>query len=90
VAIVAGPQAGQTFAAALPCTVGRKDCDILLAGDGLISRRHARFSLVEGQVAIEDLGSTNGTQVNGAEIQQALLTPNDLVTLGETSLKILA
>jgi hypothetical protein len=90
VAIVAGPLAGQTFTAALPCTIGRKDCDILLVGDNLMSRRHARFSLVEGQIAIEDLGSTNGTLVNGAEVQQTLLTPDDQVTLGETSLKVLA
>ncbi|HAD03741.1 MAG TPA: hypothetical protein DCF93_03530 [Desulfuromonas sp.] len=89
VAIVAGAGAGQTFTAAVPCTVGRKDCDIVIA-DPLVSRNHARFTLEGGSVVIEDLGSTNGTLVNGVETRRATLTPDDLLTLGDTNLKIVA
>jgi len=51
----------------------------------LISRRHARIAGHDGQHAIEDLGSTNGTRVNGKRLrlgQQAELWPGDRVTLG--------
>lgn len=87
VAIVAGAGAGKSFTAAVPCTLGRKDCDIVIA-DPLVSRNHARFTLEGGAVVVEDLGSTNGTLVNGVETRRATLTPDDLLTLGDTNLKI--
>lgn len=54
-------------------------------GDYLISRRHARIVGRDGRYEIEDLGSTNGTAVNGRMLragQSVLLQPGDLVTLG--------
>jgi hypothetical protein len=85
--VMAGIQKGTHFTVALPCTLGRKGCDIII-NDGLASRRHARLSMVDGQLMIEDLGSTNGTLLNGHPVKRATLAPTDLVTIGDTSLKI--
>jgi len=50
------------------CIVGRSDdCDLVLASDK-VSRHHARFTLGDGGVVVEDLGSSNGTRVNGVPI----------------------
>ncbi|MCC6446697.1 MAG: FHA domain-containing protein [Armatimonadetes bacterium] len=48
-------------------TVGREDADVLLA-DRTVSRQHARLVVEGGQVALEDLGSTNGSQVGGQPV----------------------
>ncbi len=87
VELVSGVDRGKRFTAPLPCSVGRKGCDIVL-DDGLTSRRHALFTLIGGEIGVVDQGSTNGTQVNGADVKQAVLTAKDIVTIGETQMKI--
>jgi adenylate cyclase len=70
-------------------SLGRADeNDIVLGGD-LVSRRHARL-YVEGDVLrIEDLGSRNGSRVNGAPLQGSKhLSPGDTVALGENTLSV--
>jgi hypothetical protein len=61
-----------------------------LAGDTEISRRHARFRRLDnGQIMVEDLGSTNGTLVNGVRITSPhVLSPGDQITLGKTTLRL--
>jgi hypothetical protein len=61
----------------------REDCDIILSDDS-ISRSHARLELHRGVYTIHDLGSTNGTSVNGERITSRALKPGDVVTLGTT------
>jgi serine phosphatase RsbU (regulator of sigma subunit) len=52
-----------------PLTIGRcAPADVLLEG-GTVSRRHCRLELRDGQVLLSDLGSTNGTFVNGARVE---------------------
>ena len=52
-------------------TVGRSDdCDITLPSSK-VSRQHARFSAADGGVTVEDLGSSNGTRLNGRAIASA-------------------
>ena len=64
--------------------VGRHSgCDILLR-DSSISRRQARLELDGDSVVIEDLGSANGTWVNGVRISRKTLTPGDEIALGTT------
>jgi predicted component of type VI protein secretion system len=61
-----------------------------LADDEEISRLHARVSLdVGGFCAIEDLGSTNGTYVNGLKISSPrLLSEGDMIEIGQTTLAV--
>jgi DNA-binding winged helix-turn-helix (wHTH) protein len=56
-----------------------------------VSRRHARITVVSGAVTIEDLGSTNGTHVNGARVSEAtLLAPGNEVALGSEVVQVRA
>jgi len=61
-----------------------------LAGDVEISRRHARISRTDdGSYLVEDLGSTNGTQLNGVPVQSPQsLAPGDTLEMGGTMLLV--
>lgn len=63
-----------------------------LGGDRELSRRHARVQrLGDGRLLLEDLGSTNGTVVNGARIAApTLLSPGDQVELGGSTIRVIA
>ena len=65
--------------------VGRDDsADLSFPGESSVSRRHAKIIRSGDQVEVEDLGSTNGTFVNGARIATATaLRPGDQVHFGE-------
>ena len=65
-------------------TVGREGCDHELV-DPEVSRRHAAFRQAEGGLAIEDLGSTNGTFVNERRVTGVgVLAPGDRLRFGNT------
>jgi adenylate cyclase len=70
-------------------TVGRaEENDIALTGTA-VSRRHAQFEVREGQLYIEDLGSRNGSKLNGQTLKgTATLRPGDVVSLGENTLTV--
>ena len=71
-------------------TIGRaSSCDLVLP-DPLISREHARIDADGSQLAIHDLGSRNGTLVNGERISSADLHPGDEINLGGTTLLLIA
>ena len=63
-------------------------CDIPFA-DGSVSRRHSRVFLANDVVYIEDLGSQNGTQLNGSRIEMAhILRSGDVITAGDVTFKL--
>lgn len=68
----------------VPQTIGRApDCNILLADQLLISRRHAELAPEGRTWVIRDLGSSNGTFVNGVSVRRAVpLAVGDVVTIG--------
>src|SRR5262249_37947426 len=70
--------------------VGRSsDLDMVLVED-MVSRRHARIACNGSQIVIEDLGSTNGTFVNGEKIKRATLKEGDRVLIGTNILKVVS
>jgi hypothetical protein len=82
-------EAGQSYALTKPnVTLGRDDnCDISIE-DANISRQHAQLSQdVVGTWKISDLGSTNGTKLNGSPVTSALLRDGDQITVGITVLE---
>ena len=67
--------------------IGRSDqADITLNEDG-VSRSHARIDRHENSYMLVDLGSTNGTYVNGDPIEQKVLTDGDKVRIGDVLLR---
>jgi pSer/pThr/pTyr-binding forkhead associated (FHA) protein len=73
-----------------PIIVGRSsDLDMVLVED-MVSRKHARITMQQDQIWIEDLGSTNGSFVNGEKIKRARLKEGDRVLIGTSILKVIA
>lgn len=69
--------------------VGRSsDLDMVLVEE-MVSRKHARIAYENDAVVIEDLGSTNGTFVNGEKIKRAQLKEGDRVLIGTSILKVI-
>jgi len=70
-------------------TVGRGgQNDVAVPQDEFVSARHARFEPRQDGVWIQDLGSTNGTFLNGAKLERPRrLTSGDVVRVGETDLR---
>lgn len=69
--------------------VGRlPECDVMI-DDGLVSRMHARVSVRDNSVIVEDLHSTNGVYVNGTRItHSALLREGDRLLVGTTEISL--
>jgi predicted component of type VI protein secretion system len=80
-----GPNPGQTFPLDQEeVLLGRDLANDITIGDPEVSRRHARFMMQEEDVFIEDLGSTNGTFLNGVRISSPKqLRIGDVITFGE-------
>ena len=70
--------------------IGRHEtCDIVLDNDEA-SRWHAQFSIRQGQLYLEDLGSTNGTYINKRELKgEHVVAGGDVVTIGEQSFLVI-
>lgn len=87
-ALSRGEIEARTIAVAGDVVVGRADaCDLSLP-DRRLSRRHARFFLEGGALFVEDLGSPNGTFVNGERIARAELAMGDTVLVGKTTIRV--
>lgn len=80
-----GPTPGQIFILDKPeLSIGREAGNEMVVSDADVSRKHARLILQGNAYLVEDLGSTNGTFVNGERIAEpVLLNPGDIVTLGD-------
>lgn len=84
--VLSGSSVGQLFDLAGEQIIGRgREADIRLQGDG-ISRAHAKLTVVGGKVRIEDLGSTNGSWVNGAKMTIHELHDGDKIQIGSTTI----
>ena len=78
---------GRTYPLQMGSTViGRGDQASLRLPDVGISRRHARLDFDGAQVVLTDLGSTNGTMVNGQRVSAVALNPGDMIQIGTTTL----
>jgi two-component system, NtrC family, response regulator AtoC len=71
-----------------PVVVGRASPSNLLIPDKRLSREHARFSLIDTRILVEDLGSTNGTWIHGRRITRAEIEVGDEVLLGHLTAEV--
>jgi hypothetical protein len=81
---------GTSLELKLPTRLGRGgENAIRLDGDDFVSTRHALLEPRPDGLWVEDVGSTNGTFVNGARVTTArLLQPGDVVRIGKTDLQV--
>ena len=88
--ITSGPEAGRTVQVTGDrLTVGRQAGNDLMLLDPKTSRQHAYFqALPDGRLALYDLGSSNGTFVNGHQVQSATLSGGEEVRFGDTTLRV--
>ncbi|HKG92944.1 MAG TPA: adenylate/guanylate cyclase domain-containing protein [Gemmatimonadaceae bacterium] len=71
-----------------PLVVGRALNSDIPVFDPTISRRHAELTLDDTGVHVRDLGSSNGTYLNGARIETARVSPGDVVTFGKVAFRL--
>jgi pSer/pThr/pTyr-binding forkhead associated (FHA) protein len=83
--VVEEPSGRRTVRAPVPILIGRAPSATLVLSDALVSRLHARIDVWNGELAIRDLGSRNGTWLNAAPIDEPVpLVPGDEVEIGAT------
>ena len=87
--VEAGPGVGTSVAVTRPVTVlgrGAAYADVEI-GDESTSRRHAFIAYREGGFSLADMGSTNGTKLNGKLVGEATLTSGDRIQIGASVLR---
>jgi hypothetical protein len=71
-----------------PLLIGRSDgCDLRL-DDTTVSRRHARMFFRDGAWVVQDLGSKNGTWLNGRQVIRARVRPGDMIGFAERRFRV--
>ncbi|HEY8597784.1 MAG TPA: FHA domain-containing protein, partial [Thermomicrobiales bacterium] len=88
--VESGPNAGQTFTLdSAGTTIGRQDGNTIVLDDGRLSRQHARIDLGSTGLTLTDLGSANGTKINGQRVSGTQpLRIGDQLQLGETTIVV--
>jgi hypothetical protein len=71
-----------------PMRIGRSTDSELPIKDTRVSRMHARVHARDGHLVLTDLGSTNGTRVNGQRIREVVLGEGDVISIGETEIVV--
>ena len=88
--IVDGPGAGQRYVLGRNTSLGRSPDNSIQLNDTQSSRHHALFQQAGGGYVLEDLGSTNGTLVNGQHIRGPIaVKPGDRVQMGTTVMQVI-
>ncbi|OJW23472.1 MAG: serine/threonine protein kinase [Planctomycetales bacterium 71-10] len=90
--VTSGPHAGEErlIDRSDPFIVGRSSrAAFPMTGDLLLSREHFRIEKATGVYHLIDLGSTNGTKVNGLRVQRVMLREGDVVAAGQSGFEVL-
>src|SRR5204862_6179930 len=86
--VTSGPAAGQILDIRSEVVIGRGEVDLVIQ-DPELSRRHAAIRPANGGIAVEDLGSRNGTWVNGKRIRgSVLLAETCVVRVGTSEMRV--
>jgi pSer/pThr/pTyr-binding forkhead associated (FHA) protein len=65
----------------------REECDIIINHNG-VSKLHCAIAKTDGLLFVRDLGSTNGTKVNGQRVMRGALLPGDELAFGKTKFRV--
>jgi pSer/pThr/pTyr-binding forkhead associated (FHA) protein len=85
--VLDGADRGRTFED-LPCpvTIGREEGNVVQLNDERVSRFHLKIQEDQGKIVLTDLESTNGTKVNGEDVQLRILRYGDVIAVGRSVL----
>ena len=87
--VLEGPDAGRSFTLGPQSVLGRDPTSTVHLLDAQVSRRHAIITAGEGQVLVEDLGSSNGTFVDGIRIgEETEIAPGARLKVGQSVLEL--
>src|SRR5262245_58745807 len=90
--VIEGPDAGKSYVIDAACPsrvlVGQSEACAFQVTDREVSRRHAALEPAGAHLRITDLGSTNGTYVDGVRVLDALLRGGEIVRMGSTALRV--
>lgn len=87
--VASGPRRGMHWSLPTGNTESGRDPEApIFLDDVTVSRHHAEFTVEEGILTVRDLGSTNGTYVNGRRIDAGTLEPGDEVIIGRFHLVV--
>ena len=85
--VLEGADRGRVFdTLATPLTIGREEGNSIQLNDDRVSRFHVKIQEDNSRLVLTDLESTNGTKVNGEDIQLRILRFGDMITLGRSVL----
>ncbi len=88
ITVLAGPEQGQVFKISRPTTtIGRSNTCEIVVTDPLVSRQHCQILLGMGGINLRDLGSTNGTFLNGSRLTENPIRNQDVISIGSTRLR---
>jgi len=90
IAIISGPDSGKAFSikAGQTLVIGRGQQTETRLLDPSVSRQHGELSFHSGELRVRDLGSGTGTFVNRARVSDAILRAGDVISLGDTDLRV--
>ena len=84
--LLTGPQAGRRHEVQGEIFIGRSPSCTISLEDAKVSRRHVRLQIEDGQARVTDLGSRNGTLVNGEKLEaEIVLLPGDRLQVGDST-----
>jgi pSer/pThr/pTyr-binding forkhead associated (FHA) protein len=87
--VLDGPDTGRSFTLGPQSVVGRDPTSAIYLTDEEVSRRHALVTIGEGSVLVEDLGSSNGTFVDGERIsKETEMHPGEYMKVGQTTMEL--
>ena len=67
--------------------IGRASDNDVIVDDPMVSRHHCQLMLQHGAYGFTDLGSRNGSTVNGQPVSQIALGPGDIIRIGDTQIE---
>lgn len=90
VVIISGDDAGATYPVKDTVSFGRAEANTVVLRDAKVSRQHSKIIQKGGEFVLLDLHSSNGTFVNGQQIDEHVLSNNDEFQIGDTTLQFQA
>ena len=85
--VLDGADRGRAFdELSTPVTIGREEGNSLQLNDERVSRFHVKIQEDQDKIVVTDLGSTNGTKINGEDTQLRILRYGDIISLGRSVL----